>query len=117
MLALRGRLDTRGGARACTRPAAATARRRAMIDDAEIRALVAGLSRPHPSGGAVIERAAVLASGADSSAVLAWILAHDGQPESQTAASSARRGLHGRAGVVGGALAPSRYVLPAGVIS
>jgi len=54
-------------------------------DDA-IRAVVARLSRPHPSGGNVIERAAILAEGADSAAILSWIAAHSGQPEALAAA-------------------------------
>ena len=62
-------------------------------DDA-IRALLVRLSRPHPSGGKVIERAAVLASGADVKAVMRWIAAHAGQPETAPSAGSPR-GLHG----------------------
>jgi hypothetical protein len=88
-----------------------------MEDDA-IRALVSRLARPHPSGGEVVERAAVLASGADSSAVLAWIAAHDGKPEIQ-APVAAGRGLHSariseHAGR--GDRTPARYVLPRGVL-
>jgi len=40
------------------------------MDDLEINALVTRLSRPHPSGGVVIERAAILAAGADFPAVM-----------------------------------------------
>jgi hypothetical protein len=36
------------------------------VDDDAIRTLVTRLSRPHASGGAVIERAAILAEGADA---------------------------------------------------
>src|SRR5207244_9162814 len=39
--------------------------------DAETRALVKRLARPHPSGGDVVERAALLASG-DFAAPLRW---------------------------------------------
>jgi hypothetical protein len=46
------------------------------VDDDAIRALVTRLARPHPSGGDVIERAAILAEGADLAAVMAWITAH-----------------------------------------
>jgi hypothetical protein len=46
-----------------------------MEDDA-IRMLVTRLSRPHPSGGKVIERAAILAEGVNSGAVLTWVVAH-----------------------------------------
>lgn len=82
------------------------------MDDVAIRAVVTRLSRPHPSGGDVIERAAILAEGADSSAVVAWIIAHDGAPEAAVAASSSR-GLHGtRLNAQAGAQPPLRYVLP-----
>src|SRR5437762_13487046 len=78
-------------------------------DDA-IRALVIRLSRPHPSGGKVIERAAVLASGADLEAVMRWIAAHAGQPETTPSAGSPR-GLHGSR--VESAHLTLRYVMPA----
>src|SRR5215211_7911950 len=45
------------------------------LDDA-IRAVVVRLSRPHASGGDVIERAAILAEGGDAAAIVAWIIAH-----------------------------------------
>ena len=64
------------------------------MDDDEIRDLVASLSRPHRSGGDVIERAAILASGAHSSEVVGWIVSHDGEPEVAVPGASAR-GLHG----------------------
>jgi hypothetical protein len=84
-----------------------------MEDDA-IRALVVRLSRAHPSGGAVIERAAILAAGADSAAVVGWIIAHDGQPEAK-AKPTAQHGLHGPrlTSASGAAGTPARYVLPA----
>jgi hypothetical protein len=89
-----------------------------MNDDA-ILTLVTRLARPHPSGGAVIERAAILAEGADFNAVLAWITNHEGQPE-VAVASPASRGLHG-ARLSGGGAAPSRpplrFVLPAGALT
>jgi hypothetical protein len=88
------------------------------MEDDEIRTLVIRLSRSHPSGGEVIERAAILAEGADFDAVVGWIMAHDGQPEAK-AAPSAGRGLHGTrltssAGATG---PPARYVLPAGALA
>jgi hypothetical protein len=88
------------------------------MDDDAIRALVTRLSRRHPSGGAVIERAAILAEGADSAAVVEWIIAHDGQPESR-AAPRAGRGLYGArpTRAAGAADAPARYVLPAGALA
>lgn len=87
------------------------------VDDDAIRALVKRLARPHRSGGEVIERAAILAAGADSAAVIAWIAAHAGIPEA-TIAAPARHGLHGsRLGNSGAASqAPLRFVLPAGAL-
>ena len=87
------------------------------MDDDAIRAIVLRLSRRHPSGGKVIERAAILAEGADSDAVVGWIVAHAGQPEAN-AATPASRGLHGTRLIStgGAARAPARYVLPAGAL-
>ena len=86
------------------------------MDDLEINALVTRLSRPHSSGGVVIERAAILAAGADFPAVMDWIAAHAGTAD--TAAPGARdRGLHGSRLDGGGrtaSAAPLRFVLPAG---
>jgi hypothetical protein len=88
-------------------------------DDA-IRAVVTRLSRPHPQGGNVIERAAIMAEGPASAAIVEWIIAHAGEPEA-TASASASRGLHGNRTYGGGAEAPSgapaRYVLPAGALA
>jgi hypothetical protein len=89
-----------------------------MIDEERIRDVVTRLSRRHQSGGTVIERAAIVAEGAASQSILAWILAHDGQPEA-LAPAIARGGLHG--GSLNGnsgldASAPRRYVLPPGVL-
>jgi hypothetical protein len=93
--------------------------RREPIEDDAIRALVKRLSRPHPSGGKVIERAAILAEGADSSAVLRWITAHAGEPEDLAPAASGRglhsARLHDRGGAEG--RKPLRYVLPPGALS
>lgn len=89
-----------------------------MIEDEAIRTLVGRLSRPHRSGGEVIERAAIVAAGPDAAAILAWITAHDGQPETRVPALS--RGLHGaRVTDSGGAdsSTPRRYVLPPGALS
>ena len=80
-----------------------------QADDA-IRALVMRLSRAHHSGGRVIERAAILAAGADHAAIMSWIAAHAGQPEA-TASVSAQGGLHGARSQA--ARTPLRYVLPA----
>ena len=64
------------------------------MDDEAIKTLVTRLARPHKSGGEVIERAAIAAEGADSGVVIAWILAHDGEPEARASASTGH-GLHG----------------------
>jgi hypothetical protein len=86
-----------------------------MRNDEEIRTLLSRLSRHHPSGGAVIERAAIVAEGADSAEVVAWILAHEGEPEA-AADVSAKQGLHS-ARIVPGERQPARYVLPAGALN
>ncbi len=89
------------------------------MEDLEIRALLSRLARPHPSGGEVVERAALLAAGADFPQVMAWITDHDGQPE-RTADSTATLGLHGTRMTGGGGStqrAPQRYVLPSGSLS
>jgi hypothetical protein len=80
--------------------------------------LLTRLSRPHPSGGTVVESAAIRAEGADFDAVIAWVRAHGGEPEASTAKTSTS-GLHGsRVHDAGRAepRAPSRFVLPAGVL-
>jgi hypothetical protein len=89
------------------------------MDDEDIRALVTRLARPHLSGGEVIERAAILAEGADSAAIIAWITAHAGISE-VAVATSPRHGLHGsRLGDSSGAELPIplRFVLPAGALT
>ena len=66
----------------------------------------------------MIERAAIIAAGPDSSEVVAWIVAHDGQPEAAIA-PAASRGLHGSRmsdGALSGPRPPLRYVLPAGTL-
>jgi hypothetical protein len=91
----------------------------APIDEDAIRALVKRLARPHLSGGEVIERAAIMAAGADSAAVIAWITAHAGVPETAIA-TSPRRGLHGSRlsdGAGAESKAPLRFVLPAGTLA
>jgi hypothetical protein len=89
--------------------------RPATGDDTE-RAVVTRLSRPHRSGGAVIERAAILAEGADSTRLIAWVVGHGGQPEA--AVVSLKRGLHSpRLNDSDASLRPPlRYVLPAGAL-
>lgn len=90
------------------------------MDDDEIKALLSRLARPHPSGGKVVERAALVAAGPDFPQVLAWITDHDGQPEALKAAVAGGGGVHGaRIGSRGSGnqTAPLRYVLNAGVLS
>jgi hypothetical protein len=86
-----------------------------MMDDEQIRGLVAGLARPHRSGGDVVERAAILATGADAAAIVEWIVANGGAPEASPAAAPAR-GLHAARRDEARVRPPSRYVLPAGAL-
>jgi hypothetical protein len=84
------------------------------MDDDAIRSLVRRRGRAHPSGGTVIERAAILAEGANFEAVMTWIVAHGGKPE-VAVPQAARSGLHGSRGHDSGEAErrrPSRYVLP-----
>jgi hypothetical protein len=85
-------------------------------DDA-IRALVSRLARPGRDDGHVIERAAILAAGSESTAIEAWILAHAGRPE-PIESTTAPGGLHGdrQTSAVGSARTPRRFLLPAGVL-
>src|SRR3954447_1271541 len=86
-------------------------------DDAT-RSVVTRLARRHPSGGRVIERAAILAEGADCAAVVAWIIANRGEPEAALPAT--QRGLHGArldSSLAAKPRAPVRYVLPADVFT
>ena len=87
------------------------------MDDLEINALVTRLSRPHASGGVVIERAAILAAGADFPAVIDWITAHEGTPDTAVPATR-RRGLHGSHFNDSATTAspPLRFVLPANAL-
>jgi hypothetical protein len=89
------------------------------VDDAEIRVLLTRLARPHPSGGTVVERATILAEGVDAPSVMAWIVAHAGEPEA-AAAAAPTQGLHGSRLNHGGepeARTPLRFVLPAGALT
>lgn len=89
------------------------------MDDPAIRVLLSRLARPHPSGGQVIERAALLAAGSDFPDLIAWITAHAGKPEA-TVGSARSLGLLGSRIADGGTTgqrAPHRYVLPAGELT
>jgi hypothetical protein len=88
------------------------------VDDLEINALLTRLSRPHSSGGVVIERAAILAAGADFPAVMDWITAHAGAAD-VTAPEPRSGGLHGsriKDGASTTSRVPLRFVLPAGAL-
>jgi hypothetical protein len=87
-----------------------------VVDDETIRALVVRLSRKDRSGGGTIERAAILAEGSDLDAVVDWILARGGKPET-TAATGPARGLHSSlrsSDRIATTEVPRRYLLPAG---
>jgi hypothetical protein len=89
------------------------------VDDDAIRSLLTRLARAHPGGGTVIERAAVVAAGADSEAIMTWILAHGGKPEAAVAETSTRHGLHGsrlHTSSESQPRVPSRFVLPASAL-
>ena len=85
------------------------------VDDNAIRALVTRLARPHPSGGEVIERAAILAEGADFAAVMAWITAHAGMPET-TVSATPKRGIHASR-LAAEPRTPLRFILPPGALA
>jgi hypothetical protein len=87
------------------------------VNDLEINALVTRLSRPHSSGGVVIERAAILAAGTDFPAIMNWITEHAGTPDT-TVSATRSRGLHGsRISDATTSRAPLRFVLPAGALN
>jgi len=90
------------------------------MEDDVIRAMLTRLSRRNSSGGVVVERAAILAEGADLDAVVQWIVAHDGEPEAAAPAKTRGGGLHGvRLSTTSqdAGRAPRRYVLPASVLA
>jgi hypothetical protein len=82
----------------------------ATTDDDATRAQVKRAARPDRSGGWVIERASLLAGGADFGAAVAWIEAHGGVAE-LPAAPRMQRGLHSPRAIE--EVAPLRFVLPA----
>lgn len=89
------------------------------MEDAEIRSIVRRLSRPHRSGGDVIERAAILAEGGDFRQILTWIDDHNGVAEAAVVAAPTG-GLHGSRmsyGAGAAAAPPSRFILPAGTLT
>lgn len=88
----------------------------ALAADTTIRAVVTRLARPGASGEAVIERAAIFAEGSDAPAIITWILAHAGRPETTPPPATAR-GLHGSRSSGGAEQHPPRYILPAGALT
>lgn len=85
-----------------------------IVEDDEIRVVVKRLARAHPSGGLVIERAAIMAEGTGSTDVMTWILAHGAVAEAEVERASTRQGLHGVSDSA--ARTTSRFVLPAGAL-
>jgi hypothetical protein len=92
------------------------------MDNDDIRTLVTRLARPHPSGGEVIERAAILAEGDGYAEVMKWIETHGGKPEATAAPAprGTRHGLHGQRLTDTsrpGSEQPRRFVLPPGTLA
>jgi hypothetical protein len=89
-----------------------------LTPDEEIAATVARLSRPNRTGGKVIERAAIMAEGSRSAAILEWLDEASWKPEEDVVSTAHRggSGLHGmrRESERDGARAqaPRRYVSP-----
>lgn len=84
----------------------------APTDEDELRLVVERLSRRDRSGGRVIERAALLAEGTRSTALIAWLGEHGWEPEAPAAASPRGGGIHGqREHRSASSGAPTRYVL------
>lgn len=80
------------------------------LDDDGIRLLVERLSRPHRSGGRVIERAAILAEGLRSTGVLDWLGDHGWTPEVDAPKAETRGGLYGQRDDGRRSQMPRRYV-------
>jgi hypothetical protein len=87
--------------------------------DGAVRAAVIRLCRPDGYGGAVIERAAIVAEGSRAAEIEAWILMHGGEPEAPVIAA-ARPGLYALrpdTEPLARSRPPHRYVLPAEALS
>ena len=84
------------------------------MDDDAIVTLLRRLARPAASGDRVIERAAVLAAGADFAAVVRWIETHGGRAEDRVPLAP-RGGLHGAQSGGHGpeSTVPRRFLIPA----
>jgi hypothetical protein len=87
------------------------------LNDVEITTIIRNLSRPHASGGVVIERAAILAAGRDSPEIIDWIISHEGAPEMPATRSRGLHGSHLDQGQDGASSKPTRFVIPAGALS
>jgi hypothetical protein len=86
--------------------------------DGTIRATVMRLARPDGYGGAVVERAAIVAEGLPAAEIESWIVAHGGEPEAPLiAARPGRYGLRSDESLLTGARPPRRYVLPADALA
>ncbi len=87
------------------------------LSEAAIRTVVRRLSRPDGHGGAVIERAAIVAEGTSSAAIEAWVIGNGGHPDASTA-NRPIVGLHPflRDMPLLGGQVPRRYVLPAAAL-
>lgn len=83
--------------------------------EAAVFAAVRRLSRPDGQGGAVIERAAIVAEGKISVAIEAWVIDNGGQPDTVKIHRQGE-GLH-RFRHDTPSRAPRRYVLPAAALS
>ena len=81
------------------------------MDDAASRDLMVRLSRPHPSGGRVLERAAILAEGPASAGVVDWIV---GRAATANGPRRPQRRSHRRHRRTDGP--PLRYILVAGAL-
>jgi hypothetical protein len=106
--------DQRRRRRRARRPEQRTKAAPAPTDDA-MRSLVQRLGRPHKSGGRVVERASLLAEGADFAAVIAWIEANGGEAE-EIAPAKASRGLHSARVTPTADRQPLRFVVPAAAL-
>ena len=89
------------------------------MDDDAIREVLARMARPHATGGYVVERAAIMAEGADAAAILAWVEGCSAIPEA-AATSGVRGGLYGSRfndSATARSAKPARYILPAGSLT
>jgi hypothetical protein len=86
------------------------------IDEAQIREVVTRLARQRTGGGYVIERAAILAAGADSAAIETWILDHAGRPEHTAAPVGGGLHAHRLERASPASRGTRRFLLPSGAL-